>query len=189
MSFLETFNVIKSLIKEEKFAVCKNAKLSINEKDKKAKLKTVHITSVGSSAFSIKLDECAFPGQVVFNTHPSMHRACDAVAFCEVDGKPYIICCELKSSEPSRQDVAEQFRNAHCFLFYLDVLLKEYCSCEPIKDWPRRYFVFHNSSATPLDKQPLIESYNNSTPEHAHFMPVTNNQDILVRKLLNKPLK
>lgn len=188
MSFTDTFKAIKSLIQSGKVTLPNNATISIQEKGKQATLKSVHIVSVGASAFSIKLDECGFPGHAVFNIHPSLHRACDAIAFCEVDGSPYILCCELKSSEPSRSEVAEQFRSAHCFLAYLDVLLGQYFKCELTKTWPRRYFVFHSGQAIPLSKRPSFDSHDNTTPETARFLAVNNGHTAYVRQLLGRPL-
>ena len=188
MPFQDTFNAIKALIQSGKIKACENATLTVEESHRQATLKAIHIVSVGASAFSIKLDECGFPGQTVFNPHPTLHRACDALAFCEVDGEPYIICCELKSSEPTRHDVAEQFRSAHCFIAYLDILLAEYCRCPPIGAWPRRYFVFHSGQATPLYKRTSNDSFNNTTPETALFIPVNTGHKTYVRQLLGKPL-
>lgn len=188
-TFQDTFNAIKALINSNKIKTCENATLTVEESGRQATLKAIHIGSVGASAFSIKLDECNFPGQSVFNPHPSLHRACDALAFCEVDGDPYIICCELKSSEPARHDVAEQFRSAHCFIAYLDILLAEYCrDCPPIGAWPRRYFVFHSGQATPLNKRASSDSFDNTTPETALFIPVNTGYRTYVRQLLGKPL-
>lgn len=174
MSHAATFEAIRSLIRAEKLALCTDATLRIEEHGKHATLKLVKIVSIGASAFSIKLDECGFPGNAVFNTHNSLHRACDAVAFCEVKSKPYILCCELKSSEPTRRDVTEQFKSAHCFLEYLNTLLQEYCECEPISLWPRRYFVFHGGDAMPLAKEPSRKVVDNTRPEAALFIPVEN---------------
>ena len=39
-------------------------------------------------------------------------------------GEPFILCIELKSSEPNRSDIAQQFRSAHCLLDFLDSLLR-----------------------------------------------------------------
>lgn len=188
MSFQETFSAIRELIQAGKITTCENATLTIEERGKQATLKKIEVVSVGASAFSIKLDECGFPGMAVFRPHPSLHRACDALAFCEVDGSPYIICCELKSSEPTRHDVAEQFRSAHCFLAYLDILLAQYSNCQPIADWPRRYYVFHSGTATPLNKHPSNAILDNTTPERALFIPVNNGHKTYVRQLLDKPL-
>jgi len=188
MPITQTFLAIKSLVQSGKLKECKDAVLTIEEKGKQATLKSVHIVSVGASAFSIKLDECGFPGQSVFNPHDSLHRACDAVAFCEVDGEPFILCFELKSSEPTRHDVAEQFRSAHCFLAYLDILLEQYCNCGSIKEWPRRYFVFHNGPTPPLRKRPTFENPSNLTPETAQFLPVANGHRSYVRQLLGRPI-
>jgi len=188
MPFKKTFDAIKNLIQEGKVTACADSTLTIEERGKQATLKKIEVVSVGASAFSIKMDECGFPGQAVFSPHPSLHRACDALAFCEVDGSPYIICCELKSSEPTRHDVAEQFRSAHCFLAYLDILLTHYFNCQSIADWPRRYYVFHTGQATPLSQRPSKEELNNTTPETALFIPVNNGHKAYVRKLLGKPL-
>lgn len=188
MPIQDTFDAIKALIQSGKIKACENATLTVEEKHRQATLRAIHIVSVGASAFSIKLDECNFPGQAVFNPHPSLHRACDALAFCEVEGEPYIICCELKSSEPTRCEVAEQFRSAHCFIAYLDILLAEYCCCPPIGEWQRRYFVFHSGQATPLNKRASSDSFDNTTPETALFLPVNTGHKTYVRQLLGKPL-
>lgn len=186
-----TFEAIRALLNPEKVQACSGGLLSIEEKDRGASLRAVHIADVGQIAFALKYDQCGFPGQTTF-TSPlgkSLHRACDSIAFCEVDNEPYVLCCELKSSEPSRHEVSEQFRNAQCFLIYLDTLLKQYCNGLSIADWKHRYFVFHNQTATPLTQSPSRADFNsNTSPERARFIPVQNSQRQYSRQLLGKPL-
>lgn len=191
MTAANTFNEIKKLLKADKQVACNQATLSILELDKKASLKKIDLNSVGANAFLIKYDEGGFPEQTLFAPHPSLHRACDAIVFCEVDGKPYILCIELKSSEPKNNEVAEQFRNAHCFLDYLDAVLDSYCHCDPIKNWPRRYFVFHNQKNTPMRKTALgahASAADNLTPDTATFIPVYSGQSFYLRQLLGAPV-
>ncbi len=161
--------------------------LTVTESHKQASLKSINIVSVGQNAFALKFDACGFPGSNVFNVPHPMHRACDAVAFCVVGDEPYILCCELKSSEPSRHEATEQFRSAHCFLNYLDSLLMTY-NGQTIAHWPRRYFVFHDAAKNPLNKAPLIEMPENDAPERAQILPVQNGEKIYLRKLIGKPL-
>lgn len=188
MAVADTLEAIKSLFHKHKLQYCADGTLSIKESDKKASLRLVHLDSVGTSAFSIQYDECKFPGNHLFAPHAALHRACDSIAFCEVEGKPYILCFELKSSEPARHEVAEQFRNAHCFLDYLAALIENYCKSDPIRDWPRRYFVFHNQSATPLNKRTSRDEYDNTSPDRALFIPIQNGGRQYVRQLLGKPV-
>ena len=183
-----TFEAIKSLLHSHKLQKCSNGTLSIREKDSKATLRSVHIDGIGTSAFSITYDECKFPGDALFAPHDSLHRACDAIAFCEVEGEPFIMCIELKSSPPTRHEVAQQFRSAHCFLDYLNALLINYCKCGPIHQWPRRYFVFHDQGATPLTKRTSRETHNNTSPETALFIPTHTGAKTYVRQLLDKPV-
>ena len=187
MAVSDTLEAIKSLVNSHKLHLCTGGTLRIKELDKKATLRLVHVDSVGISAFSIQYDECKFPGETLFAPHPSLHRACDAIAFCEVGGEPFIMCFELKSSEPSRHEVAEQFRSAHCFLDYLGTLLENYCSCDPIRDWPRRYFVFHNQHATPLAKRTSRDEYDNTSPDRPLFIPIQTGGRQYMRQLLGKP--
>ncbi|TXI37867.1 MAG: hypothetical protein E6Q59_07260 [Nitrosomonas sp.] len=161
--------------------------LTIVESHRQASLKSINIVSVGQNAFALKLDACGFPGDKVFNVPHPMHRACDVVAFCVVGDEPYILCCELKSSEPTHHEATEQFQSAHCFLNYLDSLLMTYHG-QTIAHWPRRYFVFHGAAKNPLNKAPLIETPKNDTPERAQILPVQNGEKIYLRKLLGKPL-
>jgi hypothetical protein len=188
MLLLETFQSIRSLLNPEKTQTCANATLNIQEIGKQATMRQVSIVSVGASAFALKYDACGFPGQNLFAVHPSMHRACDSIAFCEVDNEPFILCCELKSSEPSRHEVAQQFRSAHCFLAYLDTLLQQYCDGQSIANWQRRYFVFHNQGTTPVSKRPSMEDRDNTSPETALFIPTHTGAKQYVRQLLGKPL-
>ncbi len=187
MAITQTLGMIKSLIHSHKFYSSTGGTLSVEEKGRQATLKAVHIVSVGSSAFAIKYDECGFPGTALFAAHDSLHRACDSVAFCEVDGEPFILCIELKSSEPTRHAVAQQFRNAHCFLDYLDSLLRNYCEKKSISTWPRRYFVFHNQGHTPLAKHPSRVVPSNTSPDNPLFIPIQTGEKIYLRKLLSKP--
>jgi hypothetical protein len=188
MAVADTFAAIKSLLRSDRVEPCTSATLRIEEKHKSAKMKLAMIASVGASAFSIKYDLCAFPGQTLFAIHPSIHRACDAIAFCEVEGTPFILCFELKSSEPTRHEVTEQFRSAHCFLEYLDVLLKNYCPGKSIEGWERRYFVLHNQGATPLAKRTSKDDPDNTLPEKALFISTHTGSTTYLRKLLGKPI-
>ena len=188
MAVVKTLDAIKSLLQPHKLQDCQGGTLSIKETDKKATLRVVKLDSVGATAFAIQYDQCRFPGDGLFAPHESLHRACDSIAFCVIDGDPFIMCFELKSSEPARNEVAQQFRNAHCFLDYLAALLEHYCQCDPIRHWPRRYFVFHNQVATSLAKRSSRDDYNNDSPERALFIPVQSGRQIYVRQLLGKTI-
>ena len=188
MTIADTFLAIQALLQPEKIVLCNDASIRIEEKAKQASMKLVEIVSVGASAFSIKYDTCGFPGRTLFGDKHNLHRGCDSVAFCEVDNEPYILCIELKSSEPTRADVTEQFDSAHCFLDYLNTLIMHYSKTESIKDWPRRYFVFHNQSATPLKKAGFRENFDNTAPHTAKFIPTQSGKKIYVRQLLGKPV-
>jgi hypothetical protein len=94
--------------------------LTITETGKQATLKSLCLDSVGSNAIGIKFDLCGFPGEKVFRAGHEIHRACDAIIFCQFHGEGYILCCELKSSEPTRNDATSQFGSADCFLDYIE---------------------------------------------------------------------
>ena len=188
MAVADTLEAIKSLFHQHKIQACVDGYLTISETDKKATLRRVKLDAVGASAFAVQYDNCKFPGNELFASVHALHRACDSIAFCVVGGKPFIMCFELKSSEPQRNEVAEQFRNAHCFLDYLGSLLENYCKCDPIREWPRRYFVFHNQVAMPLAKRTSREEYDNDTPGRALFIPVQSGEQFYIRKILGKPL-
>lgn len=179
---LETLH---SIFNSEKCIQIESSTISILEPGRQASLKKVDIVSVGQNALAIKFDQCGFPGQKTFVSSHEMHRACDAIAFCCVNGNPFILCIELKSSEPNRDDVSRQFRSAHCLLDYIDSLLRTYHE-STIENWPRRYFLFHNQGRVPLTKSPLFESQSlvNDTPEKAHLWPVQNGERIYLRQLL-----
>lgn len=183
-----TLNAIQALLNSNKIQTVNQAVLRIEERNKSATMKLIEIEGVGATAFSIKYDECGFPGQNLFAPHPELHRGCDSVTFCELEGQPYILCFELKSSEPSRHDVAQQFRSAQCFLEYLETLLKTYHNVDSISNWPRRYYVFHNQDATPLSKRPSRDGYDNATPEQALFIAANTGAKTYLRRLLGKPL-
>jgi len=162
--------------------------LPIAETGKQATLKSVNLVSVGSNAIGIKFDLCGFPGEKVFLAGYEMHRACDAIIFCQLDHEGFVLCCELKSSEPSYHAAASQFSSAHCFTDYIDSILKQYHNLS-IHNWKRRYFLFHNAGKTPLTIPPLVDHAPvNDQPEKALFVPVHNGQSIYLRKLLGKPL-
>jgi len=183
----QVLQTLGQILNPDKCAQSTNSTLTIAERDKQASLKSINIVSVGQNALALKFDECGFPSNKVFISSHPMHRACDAVAFCVVGDEPYVLCCELKSSKPTRHEAIEQFRSAHCFLDYLDSLLKMYYG-QTIADWPRRYFVFHDAAKNPLSKAPLIETPKNDIPERAQILPVQNGAKIYLRKLLGKPL-
>lgn len=184
----DTFKAIQALLNPRKIQTVTQAVLKVEEKNKSATMRLIEVAGVGASAFSVKYDECGFPGQTLFAPHAEMHRGCDSIAFCELEGKPYILCFELKSSEPTRHEVAKQFRSASVFLEYLDTLLKTYCKSASIESWPRYYFVFHNQAATPLGKRTSRDDSDNITPGQARFIAKTTGAKIYLRELLGKPL-
>jgi len=162
--------------------------ITITEAHKQATLKSVSLVSVGSHAIGIKFDLCGFPGGKVFLTGHELHRACDAIIFCQFHGEGYVLCCELKSSEPTFHEAASQFRSAHCFTDYVDTILENYHHLS-IHTWKRRYFLFHDAGKTPLKIPPLVDHPPvNDHPDKALFVPVQNGQNIYLRKLLGKPL-
>jgi len=184
---IEVLQALVQILNPKKYVQSLDSKLTITEKHRQATLRNITIQSIGTGALALKLDECGFPGNKIFVEQHDMHRACDAVVFCVVSGEPYILCLELKSSEPNRNEVKQQFQNAHCFLNYLDSLLITYHN-QSIKSWSRRYFVFHDATKSLLNKPPLIDTPHNDTPESAQVMPVQNGENIYLRKLLSKPL-
>ena len=162
--------------------------LSIKETGKQATLKSVSLFSVGTHAIGIKFDLCGFPGDKIFLVGHEMHMACDAIIFCQFHGEGYVLCCELKSSEPTFHEAASQFRSAHCFTDYVNSILKNFHHLS-IHSWKRRYFLFHDAGKTPLKIPPLVDRTPvNDHPEKALFIPVQNGQNIYLRKLLGKPL-
>jgi hypothetical protein len=185
MSNSDVISAIQKLLNPTQVLPLRDSKIVIEEDGKQARLRKVEIV-IGGNAFSIKYDKCGFPGHTLFAKHDHLHKACDAIAFCEVDEKPYILCCELKSSAPTRREAVQQFLNAHCFLDYLDVLLRRYCNSQSIKGWERRYFVFHGSPE-PLSKPPLKPNANCS-PDAARFLQVTSSAPLYARQLLGKAL-
>lgn len=191
MQVQATLEAIRALLNPSRVQACKDSTLTIKESDAKASLRRVDIVSVGAQAFWVEYDQCEFPGHQVFARHANLHRACDAIAFCVVDNDAYILCCELKSGVPNRHEVAEQLQNAECFLIYLDALLQRYPDKNnqkhSIKNWPRRYFVFHNQGASSMDKRPSRDLRDNDAPHKAMFVPYDGSR-IMARKLLGKPL-
>jgi hypothetical protein len=188
MHVLDALQGIRRLIRTDRVHSSNNATLTVTETAKQARLKAVNIVSVGAEAFSIKYDECGFPSKALFSDEYPLHRGCDSVGFCIVDGKPFVLCIELKSSEPTRSGVAEQFRSVEHFLRFLDSLLTTHCRCDSIAQWERRYFVFHNEQKTPLAKEPMRDFADNSSPENPRFIAVANGERIYARKLLGRPL-
>jgi hypothetical protein len=188
MPIADTLKAIRELVRSDRVIASSHATLQIVEKGKQATLKSVNIVSVGADAFSIKYDECGFPSRKLFSDSFPLHRGCDSIAFCVVDAKPYVLCVELKSTAPTRHEVAEQFQSADCFLKYLDYLLLGYCKCESIATWERRYFVFHGDKRTPLKKEPLVELQDNTQPNLARFLAVSSGEKVYARKLLGKEL-
>lgn len=165
----------------------KQSVITIREASKGASLKALSIVSVGAKATGLKFDLCGFPGDKLFKQRDDMQSACDAIIFCQFQGEGYILCCELKSSEPKRKEIEKQLRSAHCFLDYIESVLKNYHKLQ-IDKWKRRYFLFHDAGKTPVSKPPLIDHATiNDKPEKALFIPVKNEEKIYLRKLLGKP--
>lgn len=176
---------ILGILKQEKCILVSDSSITIVETGREATLKKVQIVSVGQDAFAVRFDQCGFPGQKIFVDQHDMHSACDSIIFCVLDNEPFILCCELKSSEPNKSDVIKQFKSAQCFLDYLDSLLRTYHNSS-IKDWGRRYFLFYDRKSMPLRKSVLVEQRICDSPEKADFLPVENCEKIYIRKLLNK---
>lgn len=178
---------VQNLLNSEKCIFPLDSAISIVETGKQATLKSISLVSTGQHALALKLDECGFPGQKVFIEKHEMHRACDAIVFCLVEQEPYILCLEMKSTEPNRVDAAKQFKSAVCFLDYLDSLLRTFHGLS-LDGWSRRYFLFHNQGKNRLAKPPLLEKNlaANDAPEKALFWPVKNGERMYLRKLVGK---
>ena len=121
----EILPVITTTFKPEKHIPVEGASIIIKETSREASLKSVKLVSLGTEAVGLKFDLCGFPGDKVFNT-PDLQRACDAIVFCQFQGEGYILCCELKSSEPTRNEATVQFRSSLCFTDYVESVLKNY---------------------------------------------------------------
>ncbi len=188
MSVATTFHAIRQLLQPAKIVASSGSSLIITESGKQATMRSIQLDGVGAHAFFIQHDKCGFPGNASFAPHGSLHRGCDAIGFCEVDGDPFILFIELKSYEPTLPDVSQQFLAAECFLRYLSILLERYCNCDDILRWPQRYFVFHNQAATPLSKKAIRPDFDNSQPDRPMFLPVNSGAKAYARQLLNRPL-
>lgn len=161
--------------------------ITLNESHRQATLKSLRLVGTGHQALAVKFDLCGFPGEKVFAIGQPMHRACDAIVFCQFDGEGYILCCELKSSEPTRHDAEAQLNSAHCFTDYIDSILRRYHALS-VQDWKRRYFLFHDAGKMPLSKSSLKgDAPINDRPDRALLMPVQNGQSLYLRKLLGRP--
>jgi hypothetical protein len=182
-----TLQKLQEILNSVKYTTVKEGRISIYEKGKQASLKCIHIDSLGANALALKLDECQFPGEHLFIPNHGIRKACDAVIFCIIDDKPFILCIELKSSEPHRNDITAQFQSAHCLLDFLNSVLITYHQTN-IEKWDRRYFLFHGQGKTPLAKERLVEKEHNGNnmPETALYWPMENEQKIYARKLLGK---
>lgn len=184
---LATLDAIKSLLNSEKIVIVSDSTIKITEPGREASLKHINIVSAGKDAIVLKFDHCGFPGSKIFTQTHDIHKACDAIAFCLVEGNPYILCIELKSSEPNQNEVTRQFNSSQCFLDFLNSILKRYENLS-IESWSRRYFLFHDQNKTPLRKEAIISASDNDAPERAKFIPVQSGEKIYLRKLLGKPL-
>lgn len=181
---LDTLKLLRQLFQAKKTIIAKGGQFLIAEGNRLAKLRQLRIDGVGSEAFQLLYDKCGFPNEEAFALGLELHKGCDAVAFCLVNNQPFILCCELKSSKPTVADAAKQFRSVHCFLEYLEAVLSSYYPGHSLKEWNRRYFVFH-AVPTPLLMQPHRPDFiSNNRPDAPRFMHVVNNEAIYANHLL-----
>jgi len=179
---------IKALLQSAKIVEARDGAILISESSRTARLRGVCIDSVGSTAFAIRFDQCGFPGNKLFADHATMHRACDAIVFCSLGETAYILCCELKSSLPDRKEARDQFFSAACFLDCLECILSQYSQGNSIKTWKRRYFVFHDQGATPMQKRTSVKTKINDLPETAEMRATQDNGKFYLRALVNEAI-
>jgi hypothetical protein len=186
MTHLAVFDEIKKIVRSTKFNCPTDNCIQLEEQSVQATLRKLLIKGVGDSAFALKYDESGFPSKGFFvDSHATLHKGCDAIVFCELDGKPYILFCELKSSEPNDGKVKHQLLAANCFIECLSVILVEHCKKPAFSDWGKRFIVFRGRNS--LEKTPTRTHVTTKglTHQEPRFISVSNEQKLDLADLLS----
>lgn len=77
----------------------------ITEDARQATLRRLDIVGVGADAVALRFDKAGHA--TPFTSDKPIRRACDAILFCRFRDQGYILCFDLKSSEPSRDDYVQ----------------------------------------------------------------------------------
>ena len=161
-----------------------NGSVVVIEKDKLATLKKLQIDGVGANAIALCFDKAGHSNP--FKAGHGVRRACDAILFCALKDEGYILCFDLKSGSPSRDDAA-QLKSAQCFVDYTLSILHEFHKVDCSK-WKRRFFIFHDAKKCSVRKVSSKHHGANDKPDIPWIYPVMTGDKIYLRKLLNLPL-
>ncbi len=183
----DPLQIINSLLNSEKRHLIENSNVIVKESAKDSDLKKVTITGVNDDAVALDFDKMGHTGRHVFNTqHKKVHKACDAMIFCKLENKYFVLFCELKTSlSDARKDIT-QLRSSYCWLKYLQAILEEFENLS-IANWERRYVTFHHTNFIPKHLT-LNKPSRKHSPSSPLILKVENNEEIPLRKLLQEPL-
>jgi len=151
-TFEEVIDCLKDIFCLEKclLDVLNTNNIVLTEQKPDATLRKIEIQGLPEPFLAIKLD--AFePNQISRYFNPksktSINRGCDGVIFTLFNNIPYIIFCEMKSSNPSKKDYLPQLQNSNCLIDFVNILLEEYYECN-LNAFKRKYILFYRDTKT-----------------------------------------
>jgi len=183
---LSPLAAINQIINSDKRYEIKGSSILIKETDKSATLKKVEITGVDLNTVAFEFDKSGHTGKAFNITHKKVHKACDAIIFCQLDDEYFILFCELKTSVPSDGKHVVQLRSGLCWVQYLRAILNEFEGID-MSHWQYRYIVFHKNQYLPKTLT-SIAPIANQQPRTPLLCQVDDGEKVSLRKLLQQPL-
>ena len=181
--------------------------LHLHEKNQDAILKDVYIDNVSLDGITVKADCHA---ESFFKKNYGNKR-CDYIILSEVKNKRIALFLDMKSSSLSNADVIEcyphdlgkgfpsyvaQLRSSSCFFDFLHSVLNDFCSCDELKNYPKRtsrfFVVLHSKKIAGMinDSNQLIfpipptRPSCNNTPETALVLYAENESHLNFESLI-----
>jgi len=176
--------MLRGLFDPTRLHIVQGGRVTVEEHGKQATLKKIHIDSVGAQAVALCFDKTGH--NTPFANGQTCRRACDAILFCALKGEGFILCFDLKSGTPSKDDY-DQLKSAHCFVDYILSILRNFHGVDCCH-WQRRYFIFHDAGAGSMAKTSDRLQRHNDYPDRPWINPIQNNGSVYLRKLVGRPL-
>jgi len=183
---LSPLAAINQIINSDKRYEIKGSSILIKETDKSATLKKVEITGVDLNTVAFEFDKSGHTGKAFNITHKKVHKACDAIIFCQLDEDYFVVFCELKTSVPSDEKHIIQLTSGMCWVQYLQAILNEFEGID-MSNWQYRYVVFHKNQYIPKTSTNIVPIANQK-PNAPLLCQVDNGERVPLRKLLQQPL-
>lgn len=192
--------VLKKIVADAACISHDTGSLHLQEKDSSASLRSVFIDKVSTEGITLKLD---YDSESFFR-HNYGNRRCDFIILSQAKCGRVALFIDLKSTGLSDADASERFphvfnnsepdyvpqlRSSSCFLEFLNVVMKEFCSCGALSRYIKRrhrfFVVLHNKNLSAITR-PITATRpkRNDEPKKALILHVDNDAHLNFESLV-----